>query len=366
MKDYAKHSYVEQPKPHDLQAKTLKGPIYVTEDYKHHYQAIQEHLETIKNLTAPIYNKDGVKNLYNAILERVESLKPLKGPIYEFGEAKHNFEGGQILLPAASDMKTLLGPKYQIDNDHHFSEIIKQCDRLKELSGPVYDVGETSHSFRELVDHVQSLKPLAYPILVDEKHSYSEEQKKEDELVRFISGPIYVKDYAKHSYVEETKPDHLQTKTLKGPIYINDDYKHHYSAIQEHLETLKTLKGPVYDVESKNHYKAIMDHVESLKALQGPIYSFGDIGHKFEGGQILTPERTDTKTLHGPKYHIDNDHEFNEIAKKVDQLKELVGPIYDVGETGHHFTELKKHVESLRTLMGPVFMDERHRYEENY
>ena len=39
-------------------------------------------------------------------------------------------------------------------------------------------------------------------------------------------------------------------------------------AIEKHVDALKTLKGPVYDVEGKNHYEAIVKHVESLKSLQ--------------------------------------------------------------------------------------------------
>ena len=44
----------------------------------------------------------------------------------------------------------------------------------------------------------------------------------------------------------------------------------------------------------------------------------------------------------------------------MNQLKELVGPVYDV-DTGHHFQEVTKHVESLKNLMVPIYVDERHR-----
>ena len=320
-------------------------------------------METLKELTGPIYNVEG-KSQYHAILDRIQAVKSLQGPVYEFGKIEHNYEGSQLLQPPASDLNTLHGPCYQIDNEHHFSEIVKQCSRLKELAGPIYEVGETTHGFMELTKHVESLRTLAesHPIFMDERHQYGEKDGfQADPLQKLIVGPIYVKDNAKHSYQEQPKPDDLQARTLKGPIYVNDDYKHHFQQIDQHIESLKNLKGPVYAVESKNHYNGIIEHVESIKSFQGPVYHFGDIGHKFEGGQILQPAATDMKTLHGPKYHIDNEHHFSEISNKVDQLKELVGPVYDVGETGHHFGELKKHVESLRTLLGPIFMDERHR-----
>jgi len=52
---------------------------------------------------------------------------------------------------------------------------------------------------------------------------------------------------------------------------MTDDYKHHYTAIQEHLETLKTLKAPIYEVEGKSHYLEIIKHAERLKDLKGPV-----------------------------------------------------------------------------------------------
>ena len=361
MEGTAKHGYQEQPKPDHLQTINLKGPIYINNEYKHHFNQIDQHLEVLKDLKAPIYDNEGkMKSHYEGIIEHVESLKNLKGPIYEFGEIGQKYEGSQILQPEATETKTLHGPKYNIDNDHHFSEIISQCNILKDLVGPVYEGGETHHSFSELKKNVESLKTLVHPIFMDERHKYGEVTHG-DGIAKEIHAPIYMEGTAKHSYQEQTKPDHLNAKTLKGPIYINDDYKHHFSQIDQHLEVLKDLKAPIYAVECKSHYNGIIEHVESIKSLQGPIYEFGKPGHNFEGGQIMQPPATEMKMLHGPKYEIDNEHHFNNIISKMDKLKDLVGPVYDFGETAHQFSELKKHVESLRTLMGPIFVDERHR-----
>ena len=181
-----------------------------------------------------------------------------------------------------------------------------------------------------------------------------------------IVGPIYMEGTAKHCYKEEPKPDHLKQVHLRGPVYQNDDYKHHFSQIEEHLESLKSLTAPVYNREGgKSLFNAILARVESLKPLQGPVYGFGEVGHKYVGGQDYVynygATGPDQKTLHGPKYDIDNEHEFSEIFKNVEQLKELVGPVYEFGESGHHFNELNKHVESLKTLMGPIFVNEPHK-----
>ena len=85
---------------------------------------------------------------------------------------------------------------------------------------------------------------------------------------------------------------------LKGPVYVTDDYKHHFSEIDKHVETLKTLAGPVYDV------------------------------------------------AHSCK--------FSELISKVDNIKSLMGPVYDIGKAEHHFNEMEKQAESLRLLAGNV------------
>ena len=154
-----------------------------------------------------------------------------------------------------------------------------------------------------MTKHLDSLEPLAKPVFVDERHSYGEQTQKE-QGVKSVHGPIYVKDNVKHNYSEKAKSADLQTINLRGPIYMTDDYKHHFSSMQEHVETLRTLKGPIYQTEGKNHFLEIIKHAETMKDLKGPIYELGDVGHKFVGGQILQPPATEMKTLHGPRYGI--------------------------------------------------------------
>ena len=201
----------------------LKGPIYMTDDYKHHFTAIQGHLEKLKTLKAPIYEVEG-KSHYLEIIKHAETLKDLKGPIYEFGEPGHKFTGSSDFTPASADLKSLHGPAFNIDNEHHFSEIISCANKLKEMHGPIYQDGDTKHHFHEMTKMVESLVPMAKPVFMDERHSYGEETGKE-QGVRTVQGPIYVKDYAKHSYQEEAKPDHLKQVLLKVTVYMTEDYK---------------------------------------------------------------------------------------------------------------------------------------------
>ena len=53
---------------------------------------------------------------------------------------------------------------YTFGRDHHFSEIMKSIDNIKQMSGPVYDLGQDSkHSCNEVTKTVDRIKTLAYP-----------------------------------------------------------------------------------------------------------------------------------------------------------------------------------------------------------
>ena len=53
---------------------------------------------------------------------------------------------------------------YIFGRDHHFSEIMKSIDNIKQMSGPVYDLGQDSkHSCNEVTKTVDRIKTLAYP-----------------------------------------------------------------------------------------------------------------------------------------------------------------------------------------------------------
>ena len=142
----------------------------------------------------------------------------MQAPIYQ--SSGHKYEGSQLLEPPAQEMKTLHGPLYDVDSDHHFSEIIAHADKLKNLAGPIYQAdGDTKHQFREMTRLVEALMPMAKPVMVEEgKHSYGEQTMHGygGKGVINISGPIYVKEFSKHNYQEKPKEDHLKQVLLKG------------------------------------------------------------------------------------------------------------------------------------------------------
>ena len=80
-------------------------------------------------LKGPVYDHGAGKSHYDGIIQSVETLKNLIGPVYNIGqETAHKYADIQKHVES---LKTLNGPKYDIDSGHHFSEIIKNVEELK-------------------------------------------------------------------------------------------------------------------------------------------------------------------------------------------------------------------------------------------
>merc|ERR1719464_1237104 len=369
----------KKPKEDHLNTIQLKGPIYMTDDYKHHFAAIQEHVNTLKTLKGPVYDVES-KSHYLEIIKHVESMKDLKGPIYQVGEPGHKFTGSSMFTPEAADLKTLAGPKYNLDADHQFSEIMERVDKLKELQGPVYTT-EGAHQFKEIKRHVESLRLLAGPIYQDERHGFGEQTMASYGMdgVKTVHRPIYVKEFSKHNYSEEPKPAHLKQVLLATPVYFSEEQRHHFDQIKTQAETLKGLLGPIYDVAHKHSCSMVSQKPDLEKTLQGPIY-FENMGNKFDGSNYAAADkgkdlagpiyRLDNprycfdvimehadilRGLQGPVYDVDVHQHYRVIKERIKGVQNLLGPIYDLQETKHHYGEMVSNVETLKNLSGPVY-----------
>merc|ERR1719397_124816 len=205
-------------------------------------------LGTTQEMLGPIYDVMQQHN-YGQINTIVNELKTLSTPVYT-PESKNHY---QNILKNVEKLETLQTPVFDINRDHHFSEIMKSIDSIKTMSGPVYDLGQDSkHSCNEVTKTVDRIKTLAYPVYgVEGKANYNEMEKKVESLKQLAS-PYYDIGEAKYSFNEIDKA--LDTvKALNFPILINQDSAHHFNEIAKHAETLKDLIGPVYLSEDVSH-----------------------------------------------------------------------------------------------------------------
>ena len=82
---------------------------------------------------------------------------------------------------------------------------------------------------------------------------------------------------------------------MMGPIYLMDDTRHHYSEVFKNVDELKTLTGPVFNIDNKHCYVEIIKNVEKIEKLMGPVF---DVEHR-STYNALKEKAEVLKELHG-------------------------------------------------------------------
>merc|ERR1719222_48080 len=91
--------------------------------------------------------------------------------------------------------------------------------------------------------------------------------------------------------------------------------------------------------------------VESLRNLNGPVFDLEARNHAF---QDIERSVAELKNLNYPVYDINREHRFNEIQKNLYDLKQMNGPVFDI-EHHHAYQEFNKNIADLKALVGPVY-----------
>ncbi len=204
---FREHQFMEVGEPKSG-PQELKGPLYII-DNKHNYNIVQPKPPGLSNLEGPVYNIEETRHHFNELKKTVDSVKSLTGPVYDCGHANqfqvgnafvdmkalvHNYFYPQDIIKHAEKLQNLVGPVYGhgVEHTNHFNEIISNAQSIKELKGPVYDVGHQS-KFNEIVKGVERIEKLIGPVYIDEKHGYSESARPVDQAKK-LTGPVYVID----------------------------------------------------------------------------------------------------------------------------------------------------------------------------
>ena len=63
---------------------------------------------------------------------------------------------GNLLNHTIAEFRSLQGPVYDADRDHHFKALVVHAHELKNLQGPVYDTGaDRAHQFQQGPDSTE-------------------------------------------------------------------------------------------------------------------------------------------------------------------------------------------------------------------
>ena len=140
-------------------------------------------------------------------------------------------------------LKALVGPLYNIDSKHNYSVVMDKVKNLRDLSGPVMNIEQRDHAYREVKQSLDSIKNLTGPFYaVDNAHNYNEVQDR-------VSGQV----------------------NLEGPVYQVFN-KHNFNQIADRVSGLKTLEGPCYDIPNK-HYSSVTYRINTPLTLKYPVPS---------------------------------------------------------------------------------------------
>ena len=124
------------------------------------------------------------------------------------------------------------------------------------------------------------------------------------------------------------------------------DHQNKFQELENKIFDLKKLEGPVYSIERRHHFNEIDEKMDQLRQMNYPIREGVDPHHLY--GQ-LEAQVNEMKTLTGPIYEVERTHKFNQVEKKISELKTLFGPCYDVLHQ-NRFQEIESHVEKLKHL----------------
>ena len=57
-------------------------------------------------------------------------------------------------------------------------------------------------------------------------------------------------------------------------------------------------------------------------------------------------------------YGVEGKANYNEMEKKVESLKQLAAPFYDIGEAKYSFNEIDKALDTVKALNFPILMNQ--------
>merc|ERR1719342_1123920 len=158
--------------------------------------------------------------------------------------AGHSYAAEMVNTQEGKVTTELVGPLYDVNTVHAFKGIMTHASQLSEMSGPVYDLEARKHHYSELGKHAETLKNLTLPVFdVDKKHAYDIIMKEAEKMMN-ITGPVMPCDHASKYKPESKKID--KEVLMTGPKLTGVQDKNQYNPQSTKVEFDSVMSGPVY------------------------------------------------------------------------------------------------------------------------
>merc|ERR1711973_546913 len=153
----------------------------------------------LKDLQGPHYDIPDRRHHFSEIDRSIDGLKEMNAPVYN-SEYKHTYEPNQMINP---DLKELVGPHYHVNTQHNYQQDFCKETLSKETHGPVFKV-ERKHGYgADFSVRHRTASPCAGPVMnVERKHNFADQGQRaiKSDLSSMV-GPIYNSGKAtKHNF----------------------------------------------------------------------------------------------------------------------------------------------------------------------
>ena len=385
--------------PQSYDVKTLTGPVQsVGVEASHKFNLMESQAKPVdspagKEQMYPVMASDHSSKFTGpttSVKNNNTEVKDIQFPTginrRKFNEKMSGHGYNEVAMGQDSKVSTdLQGPLYDVATVHAFKGIMTHAHKLTEMVGPVFGNAELEvdrkHHYSELGKHAETLKNLSLPVYdVDTKHGYELIMKEAEKLVT-INGPVYPVEHGSKYKPETTKVDNQPLMT--GPVskLVSDSNK--YCPVTEKVRAEALMTGPVYPgVEAKNVYnEADSARTDVPVQMNAPVYSSVAGGNQFSyeapkvpghDAQQFTPTRAGaTNESHkygpvparvpgvpqvtGPVLVEQGDNKYCPVSERKSGEMAMCGPVYAGVEGKNAFNETPARVSGQPLMAGPVF-----------
>ena len=254
----------------------------------------------------------------------------------------------------------LAGPLYSVDAVHAFKGIMTHAHQLNEISGPVYGVEEREHHYAELGKHAENLKNLTLPVYEVDKNHHFEVIMKEAEKLMQVSGPVLPCDHASKFIPDAKKVD--KETVMSTPKFPGVDDKNKYNPQTTQVKNEAVMTGPVYNnVTAQNHYNIIEGtKLEFDAKMNAPIYTAVERNNQFTFEAPKVPE-TSSQMFTPKPAQVNESHNFNPMTERVAGVAQQSYPVIQGVESSNQFTIVPDRKPGQLATVGPVYPGVEHK-----
>ena len=332
------HGYNEITMSQEAKVSTdLQGPLYDVATV-HAFKGIMTHAHKLTEMTGPVFGNADLevdrKHHYSELGKHAETLKNLCLPVYDV-DTKHGYE---LIMKEAEKLVSIVGPVYPVEHGSKYKPETTKVDSQPMMTGPVNKLVSDSNKYCPVTEKVRSEALMTGPVYpgVEAKNAYNETESARTDVPIQMNAPVYSSVAGGNQYSYEAPkvpgPDAQQfTPTRAGAT----TESHKYGPVPARVPGVPQVTGPVRVEQGDNKYCPVSERKSGEMAMCGPVYA----GVEGKNAYSETPARVSGQPLMaGPVFPgVESKSGFSEVKGKADLPMVVSGPCYPA-DAGHKYS----------------------------